>query len=205
MAEESWTIRVRLPILSTPASFTVNPTDPVSVLETLIASDPNVSAGAKYGVSLMCGIPPKILSSDAQIKSVLKNNEIAIARIRGASDVVSRADPGASMLPASDGKVIEIGTVAALKQLLGSKPKVVIDFYADWCGPCKAIAPEIVKMAQTMRGVIFAKVDVDASQELSEMYKIRAMPTIVFHSNGREVKRIEGADMRAIEAAAKAL
>ena len=77
-------------------------------------------SSAAHGVTIMCGIPPKILGADATISSVLKNNEIAIARIRGASDVVSRAAPGESMLPSSDGKVIEVRSAAELKALVAA-------------------------------------------------------------------------------------
>ena len=204
-AATTWNIRVRLPNASAPATFPVKPEDPISVLEALVTSDPAVAGSATHGVTIMSGIPPRLLQPDATIQAVLKNNEIVIARIRGASDVVSRAAPGQSMIPASDGKVVEITSAAMLKQLLAAKPKVVVDFYADWCGPCKALAPELAKMAATMRDITFCKVDVDAQQELAESYRIKAMPTIVFHKDGRPVKEVQGADLRGIDAAAKAL
>eukprot|EP00672_Neobodo_designis_P020663 CAMPEP_0174852672 /NCGR_PEP_ID=MMETSP1114-20130205/26274_1 /TAXON_ID=312471 /ORGANISM="Neobodo designis, Strain CCAP 1951/1" /LENGTH=205 /DNA_ID=CAMNT_0016087279 /DNA_START=49 /DNA_END=666 /DNA_ORIENTATION=+ len=205
MADDQWTIRVRLPNASAPKAFSVRAGDPVSVLEALVSSDPAVASSAAHGVTIMCGIPPKILGADATISSVLKNNEIAIARIRGASDVVSRAAPGESMLPSSDGKVIEVRSAAELKSLVAARPKVVVDFYADWCGPCKMIAPELAKMAATTRDVTFAKVDVDELQDVAQMYKVRAMPTFVLHRGGRPVKEVVGADLQQLSAAVSAL
>lgn len=76
---------------------------------------------------------------------------------------------------------------------------VVIDFFATWCGPCKRIAPTYEKLAEAFTNVTFLKVDVDESAELTNEYNISAMPTFVFLKNGKEVKRVEGADMAGLE------
>ncbi len=75
---------------------------------------------------------------------------------------------------------------------------VCIDFFATWCGPCKRIAPLFEEFAEKYKGVTFLKVDVDESAELVDFFGISAMPTFVFVNNGAVVKRIEGADARAI-------
>jgi thioredoxin 1 len=77
---------------------------------------------------------------------------------------------------------------------------VVIDFYATWCGPCKRIAPTFEKLAQSLPKITFLKVDVDDSPELVNAYDINAMPTFVFLKNGKIIKKVEGADMEALEA-----
>ncbi len=77
---------------------------------------------------------------------------------------------------------------------------VVIEFFATWCGPCKRIAPTYEKLAEAFTSVVFLKVDVDESPELVEQYNISAMPTFVFLKNGQVVKKVEGADMAALEA-----
>lgn len=77
---------------------------------------------------------------------------------------------------------------------------VVIDFFATWCGPCKRIAPTYEKLSEAFTNITFLKVDVDESAELVNMYDISAMPTFVFLKNGKEVKRVEGADMTGLEA-----
>jgi thioredoxin 1 len=76
--------------------------------------------------------------------------------------------------------------------------KVVIDFFATWCGPCKHIAPKFEELSKIYTSVQFLKVDVDESAELTEQFDVRAMPTFVFLVNGQIVRKIEGADLRGI-------
>jgi thioredoxin 1 len=77
---------------------------------------------------------------------------------------------------------------------------VVIDFFATWCGPCKRIAPFFEKLSESVKSVSFFKVDVDESQDLVNEFAISAMPTFVFLKDGKEIKRVEGADMTGLEA-----
>eukprot|EP00904_Undaria_pinnatifida_P003573 jgi/Undpi1/13216/HiC_scaffold_8.g02878.m1 len=80
---------------------------------------------------------------------------------------------------------------------------VVIDFHATWCGPCKRVAPFLVKLSEAMAdSVVFLKVDVDEHSEASEKYEIEAMPTFKFIKNGVVLDTITGADEASIEAAA---
>lgn len=70
---------------------------------------------------------------------------------------------------------------------------VVIDFFAEWCGPCKMLAPTLERLAGELKDkCIFAKVDVDQCKSLSQEYQIRAMPTIVIIRDGKEIDRIVG-------------
>merc|ERR1712176_1356194 len=78
------------------------------------------------------------------------------------------------------------------------KKPILIDFYATWCGPCKAIAPKIESLSNEYSNVQFLKVDVDKLSQISEQYKITAMPTFVFIKNKREISRTQGADMNGI-------
>ena len=65
-------------------------------------------------------------------------------------------------------------------KFLGDKP-AVIDFYASWCGPCKALAPKLEEIAQEYIGKVdIYKVDVDAEEELASFFKIRTIPTLLF-------------------------
>lgn len=70
---------------------------------------------------------------------------------------------------------------------------VLIDFYADWCGPCKAIHPTLEKLAEEFDGkATIAKVNVDENPELSAQFKIRSIPTLLFFKNGEMVKGYAG-------------
>ena len=82
------------------------------------------------------------------------------------------------------------------KHLLEANQKlVVVDFHAKWCGPCRQIAPTILKMAQT-RDIIVLKVDVDDAPLLSERQNVIAMPTFKFFKQGRLVSEFSGADQQ---------
>jgi thioredoxin 1 len=71
---------------------------------------------------------------------------------------------------------------------------VLIDFWATWCGPCLKIAPLVEKLAEEHKNVAFAKVDVDACEELSEMLNITAMPTFQIYKDGKLHKEWKGAN-----------
>ena len=58
--------------------------------------------------------------------------------------------------------------------------RVVIDFFADWCGPCKKIAPEYEKLSQKYADIVFLKIDADESDKLAESFNINALPTFLF-------------------------
>ena len=66
------------------------------------------------------------------------------------------------------------------------KEKTLVDFYANWCGPCKMIAPELEKAESFVKVV---KVDVDEFENLAKEYGVMSIPTLVLFENGKEVKR----------------
>ena len=78
-------------------------------------------------------------------------------------------------------------------EVLNSDKKVLVDFYATWCGPCKIISPIIEEVAKENSGVKFVKVDIDANQELAEKYEVVYIPTLVVIENGKEITKSVGA------------
>jgi thioredoxin 1 len=72
--------------------------------------------------------------------------------------------------------------------------KVLVDFWADWCGPCKMLAPIIEELSEEYSDTVkFAKVDVDAAGEIAERYGISSIPTVMLFQNGEAIGSIVGA------------
>ncbi|MBW3572690.1 MAG: thioredoxin, partial [Gemmatimonadetes bacterium] len=86
-------------------------------------------------------------------------------------------------------------TDASFDRVVADSPvPVVVDFYADWCGPCKMMAPVLDQVARERAGrVLVAKVDTDANPAVSQRFGIRSIPTLVAFRRGAEVAREMGA------------
>ncbi|CAF9917120.1 MAG: hypothetical protein HETSPECPRED_003139 [Heterodermia speciosa] len=77
----------------------------------------------------------------------------------------------------------------------------VVDFFATWCGPCKAIAPKVVTMADDFPSVRFYKIDIDEVPDVSHEYGVRAMPTFMIFKGEEKVAEVVGANPQALRAA----
>ena len=83
-------------------------------------------------------------------------------------------------------------------EVLQSTVPVVVDFWAEWCGPCRMVGPELEKLADSYDGAIkVVKVDVDANQEVARRYGIQGIPTIALFRDGEAVSASVGAKPRA--------
>ena len=90
---------------------------------------------------------------------------------------------------------IELTSEAEFADLIGSSPlPVVVDFWAEWCGPCRVVAPELKKVAtQTAGRVVVAKVNTEVLRGVAQRYGIESIPTLIKFSGGREQARLSGA------------
>jgi thioredoxin 1 len=81
---------------------------------------------------------------------------------------------------------------------ISSKALVVVDFWAPWCGPCRALGPIIEQVADEVGpGISVAKVNIDESSELAGRFEVQSIPTIIFFKNGTEVRRSVGVSTKA--------
>ncbi|NMB43536.1 MAG: thioredoxin [Clostridiales bacterium] len=79
------------------------------------------------------------------------------------------------------------------QEVLKSDIPVLVDFYADWCGPCKMIGPVIEELAEEYEGVIkICKINVDENQNYSTKYKVMTIPNLKFFKNGEKVDQVIG-------------
>lgn len=88
--------------------------------------------------------------------------------------------------------VNEIKTIDDFKKAIAENKLTLVDFYADWCGPCKMIAPVISELAKDRGDVNFVKINVDKLQDLAQDYGILSIPTLITFQNGNELKRKTG-------------
>ena len=79
---------------------------------------------------------------------------------------------------------MKVLTNESFKSTLEQNERVLIDFYADWCGPCKMIAPTVEELDKELENVLVCKVNVDVSPELAVLYGVEYIPTIVYIKNG---------------------
>ncbi|MEM6820567.1 MAG: thioredoxin [Verrucomicrobiota bacterium] len=84
------------------------------------------------------------------------------------------------------------------EKVLKASGKVLVDFWAEWCGPCKMIAPLLEQIAEEHPdGVTIGKVDVDGNADLAGKYNIRAIPTLIIFENGEKKEEIVGMTSKA--------
>ena len=79
------------------------------------------------------------------------------------------------------------------EEIRNSEKTVLIDFYADWCGPCRMVAPIIEEIAEEREDIIVGKVNVDDEPELASKFNVFSIPTLVVLKEGEVVEQVSGA------------
>lgn len=89
-------------------------------------------------------------------------------------------------------KVLEIMSNQFEEEVLKSDKTVLVDFYADWCGPCKMLSPIIDEIANENNHLKVCRINIDANQDLAVQYQVMSIPTLVAIKNGKEINRAVG-------------
>lgn len=88
--------------------------------------------------------------------------------------------------------MIQIENKQQLEQILSENSAVVLDFYAEWCGPCKQLLPIVERVSQEQQDVVYCKINVDSNGELASQYGVRSIPALKYIKDGEVVKTTLG-------------
>ena len=89
-------------------------------------------------------------------------------------------------------EILKVNSENFEEEVLKSKNTVLVDFYADWCGPCKMLSPVIDQIAEENQDIKVVKVNVDNAQDLAMKYQVMSIPTLVVIKEGKEINRSVG-------------
>jgi thioredoxin 1 len=96
---------------------------------------------------------------------------------------------------AKTGEPIHVESADHMQELIESHDVLLVDYHADWCGPCKMLEPTVEEIAAETDAVVL-KVDIDALQSLAQERGIRSVPTLEFYANGERAERVVGVQQK---------
>lgn len=102
------------------------------------------------------------------------------------------ADADSKTADRSSTEPLKVESESHLQDVIAENDVVLVDFFAEWCGPCKMLEPVLDELAAETEATI-AKVDVDQHQQLAGAYGVRGVPTMVFYADGEQVDQHTGA------------
>jgi thioredoxin 1 len=108
--------------------------------------------------------------------------------LRGEAPVDGDAGAGASGAP---DEPLHVSGLDGFQQVVEAYDVVLVDFYADWCGPCKQLAPVVERLAATTDAAV-AKVDIDQNPGLAQRFGVQSVPTLLLFSDGEAVEQTVG-------------
>ncbi|MCE2850876.1 MAG: thioredoxin [Roseiflexaceae bacterium] len=138
------------------------------------------------------GLIPAVSDKIDQVAdSAIDRLEAAIPAVKQIDEMLGQTSQRSDSTATASGN--GMGQEAFNQQVLQSDLPVLVDFWAPWCGPCKAVSPVIDELAEAYAGKInVVKVNIDEDVALSDTYDVQSIPTIVFFRDGQEVSRSSG-------------
>jgi thioredoxin 1 len=106
-------------------------------------------------------------------------------------DEVTETEEGSQSDGPADAEPVHVESEAHLDELVADRDVVLVDFYADWCGPCQMLEPVVESVAAETPATV-AKVDVDAHQGLAREYGVQGVPTLFLFADGEPAERLVG-------------
>lgn len=128
------------------------------------------------------------LSVDNTVTDYIENESVSVSQ----NTVNSNQEENTLEEENMSENVLEVTSESFQKEVLECDKPVLIDFYADWCGPCKRLSPIVEEIAGEEENVKFVKINIDDNEDIAIEYQIMSIPTLVVVKNGKETDRVVG-------------